>query len=271
MSFGAPSPPDAGATATAQQGYNTTAAQTQQKLNMVNQTTPLGSLTYAADPNSPGGFSANVNLSPEQQRLLQQQQQNQGMFGNAAGTLAGTVGSLATNSADMYSKPAQIDPSAMTKQLMDWKTSYIQPIFQQQEGNLDAQLRNQGLAPGTEAWNNAQNLQRRNEGDVTNQFFAQSEPLAFNQAVQQYQLPAQTEGALLGNASAAFSPSMAQGPSFQTTPTEQIQPANYSGLVEQNYEQQNKAYGQNMAGLFGIPTALAGGWARGGFAMPKSG
>lgn len=282
MSFGAPKPPDARNTADIQQGYNINAANKQQQLNMLNQSTPFGSLNWMPDANAPGGYSENVTLAPEQQALLEQQNRNKaiiagltGGFAGTADTLAGNAGTLAENTAGMYSAAPNLDPSAITNKLLDWQTKYVQPIFNQQSSNLEAQLRNQGLAPGSEAYNNAKNLLARNQGDVTNQFFAQDEPLAFSQEVQKYQLPAQTISALLGAGGSAAGTAGAvtgaggpQGPAFQQTPTEQIQPANYQGLAEQNYQQQNQNYENTLAGLFGIPTAVAGGWARGGFKLP---
>jgi hypothetical protein len=152
----------------------------------------------------------------------------------------------------------------MTKQLMGWQQQYIQPLFNQQSSNLEAKLRNQGLTPGSEAYNNAENLLARNQGDVTNQFFAQSEPLAFQQKQQQYQFPLQMISAL----------NQGGGPpsaGFVNTPQPQVQPPNYMGTAEQQYAQQQAQYGQMMQGLFSVPTALAGGWALKGFPLPSFG
>ena len=247
MSFGSPSPPDPTATANAQQGYNVQAAQAQQKGNMINQQTPFGSLNYANDPNAPSGYSANVNLNPQMQSIVN--------------SLQGAGSSLASNAAGMYGSGQTPNPQTTMDMLNKWQQANVQPIFKQQESNLTAQLQNQGLTPGSEAYNNAMNLQARNEGDVNNAFFAQNEPTAFSQSVQQYQLPLQTLGGLSAVA-------QGQQPNFQQTPTAQVQPANYSGIAEQNYQQQLQQQQSMMNGLFGIPTALAGGWARGGFTNP---
>lgn len=254
MSFGAPSPPDASATASAQQGYNTSAAKAQQKINMINQTTPYGSLTYTKDANSPGGYDANTVLSPAEQQLLQTQQATQQTLGTAGSNLASAT-------AGMYSGAPRLNTQDIAKELNQWQQSYLQPIFDQQQSNTNARLQNQGLAPGSAAYDNAQNLLARNHGDVTNQYLSQNEGQAYNQAVQNYELPAQMATSLMNG-------SAPQSPAFQQTPTAQVQPANYAGLAEQNYAQQNTAYGQQLQGMFGIPTALAGGWARGGFQMP---
>lgn len=283
MSFSAPKPPDPTATANAQQGYNFGAATQQNRTNSYNQTNPFASVNYTPDASSPSGYTVNTTLSPAEQALLTQFQGLQSGLGGAAAqqlTGANTVGrtanELATNLEGAYSKPPDLDFSNTLKQLQGWQQSYVNPIFKQQESNLDAKLQNQGLAPGTEAYNNAQNLQARNEGDVNNQFFTQAEPLAFNQAVTNYQLPLQTLAGMFGTAQGAIGSAAgatgAAAPTtgtFQQTPTASIQPPNYSGLAEQNYQSQNQNYQNTLSGMFGIPTALAGGWARGGFGLPS--
>lgn len=254
--FSPPKPPDPNQVAGAQLGYGKRAAQA----SMFGQETPYGGLSWQKDPTQPGGYTAQQTLSPAEQQLLQLQQQGQTGAGTAASGLGGQL-------AGLYGQAPNIDPSAMTKQLMDWQTQYMQPWWNQQQSNLDASLGNQGITAGSQAYNNAQNLLSRNISDQRNQFFAQSEPLAFGQAVQQYQLPAQMESQLLGMG-------QPQGPSF--VPTPQIQPPDYQQAAQQAYQGQMMNYGNMMQGLFGIPTALAGGWARGaaapgGFLGPSTG
>ena len=65
----APTPPDPAATAAAQSKANIETAQAQQKLNMVGSYGPDGSVSWRADPNSPGGYSQYTELSPGQQSL----------------------------------------------------------------------------------------------------------------------------------------------------------------------------------------------------------
>jgi hypothetical protein len=263
-----PSPPDPTATSNAQQGYNTAAAAAQQRTNMINQTNPFGSLTYAGDPNAPGGYSANINLSPAQQAILDQLQNTQLASGQAAQNQAGAAAGLTSNFASLYGQPPNIDPSSLTNKMMGWGQQYMQPIFDQQQSNLDAKLQNQGISSGSQAWDNAQNLQSRNVNNAYQNLFLNAEPNAFSQALQEYQLPMQTAQELQGGAAGAPTPTTPNSAMVQT-PQAQIQPPNYTGAVEQNYQQQNAAYGNMMQGLFSIPSALAGGWARGGFAMPK--
>lgn len=233
MSFSAPKAPDPTATANTQQQYNLQSAQQQNKTNSYDQSTPFGSVQYVADPSSPSGYKVVTGTSATGNTLL-----------NAAG-------SLANNSAGMYSSP--FDLNAATGQtaglLNSWQQQYLQPIFNQQQSNTDAQLRNQGLNPGSEAYNNAQNLLARNQGDVTNQYLTQNEAQAFGQALQNYQLPLQTIGSLFQTANPG---------SFQQTPNAQIQPANFAGLTEQNYQNQLQNYQNTWNNIGKLGTAAVG-------------
>jgi hypothetical protein len=56
-----------------------------------------------------------------------------------------------------------------------------------------------------------------------------------------------------------------QTPQFQSTPQPGVAPVDYTGLVQSNYQNKLANHNAMMGGLFGIPTAMAGGWARGGF------
>src|SRR6185437_10491597 len=154
MSFSAPKAPDPTATANTQQTYNVNAATDQNKINSYNQSNPFGSINYVADANSPSGYSLKTSLSPEQQGLYNQFTGTQGMFGAAAP-------GLIQNAANFYGQTPNIDGSAVTKQLNNWQQQYLQPIFNQQSSNVEAQLRDQGLTPGSEAYNNAKNLLAR--------------------------------------------------------------------------------------------------------------
>ena len=233
MSFlGAPSVPDAGQVATQQSYFNNQAAAQQQKTNMVNQQTPFGSLNYSQDPTS-GAFSSNLQLSPQQQQILNTQQGTVQSLGN-------TGQSLANSLQGMYSQAPNFDPSALTNKVMGWGQQYMQPIFNQQQSNLDANLQNQGITPGSEAFNNAQNLQSRNVNNAYEQLLMQAEPQAFSQAVQSYQVPLQTAQSLI------YGP---QQPNLVNTPQAQIQPPNYQSAAQSQYQNQMGQFSGLLSGL----------------------
>lgn len=268
MSFSAPTPPDPTQTANTQQTFNTQAGQTQNQINSYNQSNPYSSLSYTADASSPSGYSINTSLTPAQQSLLNTQTGNQQIAGQNAGNLLNTAGTLANNTAGMYGSAPNIqalDPTAITSQLNSWQQKYQQPIFDQQSSNLEAQLRNQGLTPGSVAYDNAKNLLARNQGDVTNQFMTnnigtglQAQQQKFGQDVTNYQLPIQTEGQLLQNAGGQAGYAQPNGGAFQQAPTAQIQPANYQGAVQSNYTNQLQNYQNTWNNVGKLGTAAVG-------------
>lgn len=238
MSFGsAPKPPDANLVASTQQTYNQNAATAQNKTNSYDQSGPLGNVNYIADPNSPSGYRIQTSA------------------GATGAPLIGAATNLANNSAGMYSTP--FDSNAATKATADklnmWQHDYLKPIYGQQDSNLEASLRNQGLMPGSEAYNNAKNLLARNQGDTTNQYLTMNQKTAYDQAIQDYQRPLQTIGGLLQTGAPT---------GFQNAPTAQIQPANYAGAAQNAYQGQLQSYENNnnnwaKLGVAGIGLAAA--------------
>jgi hypothetical protein len=110
-------------------------AQAATQANRINQNTPYGSLNYTqgVDANGNPTWTANQQLSPELQALTQS-------------SLAGLQASQAN---PMYGiNPGQTYSEAIM--------SRLQPIQQQQQDRVKAQLANQGVVPGTEAYNRAQ-------------------------------------------------------------------------------------------------------------------
>ncbi len=231
MSFGAPKAPDPTQTANTQTLFNVNAARDQNAVNSYGQSSSYGSINYVPDPSQPSGYRVVNSFSPTQQGLYDTQVGTQGTAGQ-------TAQDLLRNTAGMYSQPFNGNNQAVTDKLNQWNAQYLQPIFNQQNSNLEAQLRSQGLPPGSEAYNNAKNLLARNQGDITTSYLTKNQQQGFDQALKEYQVPLQTIAGMYGLAAP-------QGINPMGTPTASIQPANYSGLVQSNYEQQMKNY-ENM-------------------------
>jgi hypothetical protein len=114
--------------------------------NRVNQQTPYGSLMYQQTGTDAQGnpiWSANQQLSPELQQLTQS-------------SLAGLQASQAN---PMYGiNPGETYSNAIMQRL--------QPQQRQATEALDAQLANQGIMPGSEAYNRAKTLQGQTQNDA---------------------------------------------------------------------------------------------------------
>lgn len=119
-------------------------AQAATQANRINQNTPYGSLNYTQGVDAQGNptWTANQQLSPELQALTQS-------------SLAGLQASQAN---PMYGiNPGETYSNAIM--------SRLQPIQQQQQQRVAAQLANQGVVPGTEAYNRAQTQLAQQQND----------------------------------------------------------------------------------------------------------
>lgn len=158
----------AAAQATAQ--GNLEAARVATAANRVNQYTPYGSLEYKINPAEQWDiygnptWSATQTLAPEQQQLLDIQNQTSLGLGNLAGKGLGYV-------EEMLQKPFDTSQLAQTginpgETMQDSIMRRLQPQIAQGREALQAQLANQGVVPGTEAYNRAMTQQNQRENDL---------------------------------------------------------------------------------------------------------
>lgn len=263
MSMSSPTPPtpmNPATVANQQQQYNIDSAAAGQAASAVNQTTPYGSLSYTQTGTGPGGiplYTASSKLSPQQQQILD--------------TLQGQTSNLLGGANYGNADPASIvgnSTSGLTKDLLDKNMSYIRPYYDMDKSQLDTKLRNQGFAPGEPGYDNAMRGLLDSQNRTTQQFEATIEPQAYQQATSNYLLPL----TMSGSEFSLMDPTRAKA-SLVPTPTTSVNPADYSGAVKTYQDALNTQYAQQlqqssaaMSGMFGIPTAVLGGWARSGFA-----
>jgi len=259
----APSVTDPNITAANQQALNTKAGQASQAGSMTSQVTPTGSLTYNQTGTSSDGtplYTATTALSAPQQQLLNTLQGTK----QTAGTQAGQILSGANYGAQAPGDVIGNATSGLVKDAMAKQVSYLDPYFKSQTDQLDTQLRNQGFAPGQPGYDNAMRAVQNNQGNTVTGFEAQIEPQMYQQAYQTYGLPANLAGSLANFGAPS-------NPNFVQTPQLSIAPADLTGATasaqaakEASYQDQLKQSQAMMSGLFGIPTALLGGWAKSG-------
>jgi len=167
-----------------------------QTAQQTSQVTPFGNLNYiqtGVDTNGIPQFTAISNLSPEQQAILTNLQNTQTELGGAGTNLANAV-------FNQYSQPPDFSEAAgtQTRINMERQLAYLNPFFEQQTEQLDNQLRNQGLTPGTEAYDRALRTLRDNQNQSVMRFLNETQPTAFNQAREQFNQPLQTLGGIMG-------------------------------------------------------------------------
>ena len=262
--MGGPSPPDPTQTANTQQTYNTNAATASQAGSNYNQITPYGNVTYQQTGTGPGGvplYTGTETLSAPQQQLLNTLQGNQQTAGNQAGALL----TGANYGAQSPSSVIGGQTSGATGQLMNSFNQYMQPFFTTQSQQLDTQLRNQGLSPSASSnpsdpstwgpYERAMNQMQTTQGQTEAGAVGTFEPLAYNQAQQNYLLPLQMSLQEMGVSTP--SPTGINATSAPTTSLN-VQPANYAQLAELNYQQQVAQQGNLWSALSKIAAPVAG-------------
>jgi hypothetical protein len=247
-------------TAFLQGTMNIEAAQEQQALNMTNQVTPYGTLTYTKTPNhqgafglfgqmdAPGAYTATTVLSPEMQALFNQNQSNALTSADIGGQLEKNVQQSASQPLDLGWSATEANLDALNKQRLD-------PLWQQNTEAEKQSLYNQGLSPDSPGY--ATQMQQFNQAknDAYNQMFLQGHSQAVNDLIQQYEIPINAAQAWRqGGQISSYQPNLG----LVQTPQASVAAPNYAGLVEQNYQQQSANSNAQMGGLFGLGGQLLG-------------
>lgn len=289
-----PPAPDYTAAANATAQGNMDAVRAQTAANRVNQFTPYGSLTYsqtpvfdqagyaaalqaynnqARDPAFPdriglsapsiadftdrdSGWTATQTLSPDQQKILEQNTNlTQGLLGTAQ-TGLGKVDELLSNPTIDESKLAQMPISGQSVQ--DAIFSRLQPQIERNRGSLESQLANQGITRGSEAWNNAQTDQGQQENDLMTQAALQGINTGLTARQQGIQEQTYMQDRPLNVVNALRTGNQVQGPQFSQVPQQAFSPGpDLLGAVGQQYGAQVGTTNANNANAAGTAQGVA--------------
>jgi len=194
----------------------------------------------------------NQNLDPTQQGLLNSQ--------NAMSTgLAGTGQNLMGQVDDAYGRPMDATSiDQLTGQAQSAINARLNPGLEQQSKALDQQLANQGIAPGSEAWNNAKRAQGNQENDAHQQ--AVLAALQYSPSLLQQQTAIRNQPmAELQQVRAGSQPTI---PTFQGYTGANVQAAPYFQAGQQQGQAMTNAFNLQQAnqnstqqGLFGLGAA----------------
>ena len=182
----APATPDYTGAAQATAAGNLDAARAASAANRINQYTPYGSLEYrqsGADQYGNPTWSATTSLSPVGQQLLDQQNAAAlglgGTINSALGRVQQTMGQgFNPNLPQLQSSAGQANLQTTTDYqggMQGWDRANqllmqrLQPQMEIQQKTLDAKLANQGVVPGTEAYNRAKMSLGMQQNDLLNQ------------------------------------------------------------------------------------------------------
>ncbi len=218
------------------------------KSQMSSQYTPYGSQVYSPDANSPSGFRSDISLDPKAQQTLDSQLNISKNLGNLTEQQLGRVN-------DQYSQP--MDLSSVQKvadQSYQDQTSRLDPQWDQRKKQFDAQMANQGITAGGEAYDNA----ARDFGQQRNDAYTTARQQATANMPQTYQLANSIYQQPLNQLNAIRTGAQIQNPQFSAQPG-----ANYLGAAQSQsgYNQglYNSQVGQNnsmMSGLFSLGSSV---------------
>ena len=275
-----PQAPNPQQTAAAQTTSNVNTAVANAYLGNTNQITPYGNLTYnQTGTQSVGGndvpqFTATQTLSPEQQQIYDQSTHLQNRALGLAGTVANNVEGSLNNLLNYQGIPElPTDQTQLRNTAYNALTARSNQDLDRQTRQQQTQLANQGLAPGSEAYNNALQPLERARVDASNQATLQAGNLAGqnlsqaqtlrNQAIQERTAirnqPLQDYSTLLGLGGGVTQPTYAPASSGQVAPTDVAGITNsaYQGQLQQ-YQTQQSQSNALMGGLFGLGGSALG-------------
>jgi hypothetical protein len=285
----APPTPDYKGAAVAQGEANIEAARLGSKLSNPNMYTPYGTQLISYDGDQP---TIRQTLTPDAQKTLEEQQKVQYQLASLSGkgaTLASNVldkpfsfgGPDVQTSLDLSNVAKMPVNAGMTGQ--EAIMSRLEPSLARQRTSTETQLINQGLRPGSEAYNNAINLLGQQETDARTQAVLQginldiganqqgygqalesgkfgntAQQQALAQAIQGRQMP-------LNEITALMSGSQIQNPQFGAYSGSTVQAApifagtQAQGAYDQNiYNQQVSQANAATAGLYSLGGAALG-------------
>lgn len=260
-SASAPPPPDYTGAAKETAAGNLDAARANIAANRVNQYTPYGSLEYEVSGEDKFGnpmWKATQSLAPEQQKLLDYQNQTSVGLGELTGKGLNYVSNMLETPFDTSKLPTTgFNPS------QSYQDAYMQrlaPQIAQGREALDVKLANQGIPVGSEAYNRAMMAQSQRENDL----LATATTQGFGVGQQARQSALQEQAYLrnepLNTLNAVRSGAQVQGPTF-VNPAQQANTAGADilGATQMGYNAnlaasnaQNAANNQMTQGLFSL-------------------
>ncbi len=210
-------------------------------------------------------WSSTTTLSPDQQRLLDLSEQAQIGYGEAVTSQLGKVQGILSEPINFDGLPKLTDGSTSRDAAAAALYGRINPGLEAQRTALDTRLRNQGLTPGSEAWNTAFREYGMTENDARLAVQAQAgaeqqrtygiESGIRNTALQELLA---SRSVPLNEASALLSGSQVSNPTFTNAPQVQVGNTDYLGAAQLGQSGQNAAYQSKVANTNANNTAAAG-------------
>lgn len=270
----APKAPSANEQAAAQGAQNKETAWYNALLQNMDQNTPYGSLTYTqSGTKEEPKWTSNINLSPEQQQILDSQNR-QGIAMNELGEQQ--IGRIGESVATPYSYdgiqntlPTYGDINQASTRAEEALMSRLNPQFQRQEEAMRTRLINQGIGQGSQAYqremetfNQAQNDARMQAILGGQQYGSNEQNMALQRRGQEINEYDRQRNAPLNEYIGLTSGTQIQNPTFSAGGNQGIQSFDIARAMRNQYSnEQESANNKNsaMSSLFGMGGQMIGG------------
>ncbi len=250
-------------TIAAQTASNRDTALTQGQMNMINQVTPYGNMTYTQNGNwtyidpttgktiTNPRYTATQTLSPAEQHLLDQTNQ----FDTGANDIAlSQEGKIK----DLLGTPYHYDPTVH----MAWADQLYGSLNDKQNtqarDQLATQLANKGINIGSDAYNSEMSRLAEQQAYAKNNFDLNSYTTGEQSALTERNQPINETMALMNG-------QQLQQPNWVNTPQVGVNGVDVAGIMQANQAAKNSQYQAMLGGLGALGSAALGGWASGGF------
>ena len=221
---------------------------------MTNQVGPNGSVTYGQTGTNSftdatgktvtvPQFTQTTSYSPGEQAIYDKTEAAKDNLAQLAQTQSGALQT-------QLSKPFSYTNHDAENYTTDLASQRILPQQAQARADLDTRLVNAGIRPGTAAYDREMTTLDHANTDQMNQLALSSQSQGYNQALQTYNEPINAITGLMSGSQIA-----APNAGTSATPQASVGGVDYSGLVENNYQQQVASSNALMGGLFGLAGA----------------
>ena len=228
-----PPPPDYAGAASATASGNLDAARLASRANRVDQYTPYGSQVYTSGVGGDADrWRSDINLTDTGQKLLDYQNEASLGLGEQTTQALDRVNAGLSQPFD-YGSVQDVNDASYKAQ-----TDRLDPQWEQRQAATETQLINQGLRPGTEAYDNAMRVM----GEARNDAYGQARINAINTSPQTMQMASALRSQPLNELNALRTGSQVTNPTFTNAPQQgQTAGADMLGAT-------NAMYGAQIAG-----------------------
>lgn len=227
--------PDPVATANAQAASNKETAVTQAELNHTNQISPDGTSTWKQIGTNPDG-------TPQYQQTTALSAPNQAIYDTNQGTKQNLATIGQTQSAkigDLLNTPFNVD-QAISDKITSLGKTRLDPQWAANDAKQAASLANQGITPGSEAYDNAMRSYNASKNDAYNSMYLSGNAQAEQESLAERNQP-------INEISALLSGSQVSTPTFSSTPQTSVAGTDVAGITQNAYLDANQQAQQSVA------------------------